>query len=327
MNKCIGCGALLQNVDVNSEGYVKDLSSFLCERCFKIKNYGEYRPIIKEEHIFIEMLKTIDKTNDLVILVCDLFNFNPDIEKIAKYLHNDLLLVLTKRDLLPKMLFENKLLNYINNSELSIIDKVVVSSNNNYNFDLLYEKIKQYKKTNKVYVIGYTNVGKSTLINKLMYNYGNNNMNITTSLLPNTTIDMIEVKIDDDLTIIDTPGILDKGSIYYLKDIKELKNIIPKKAIKPRTYQIKSPQTLIVSDLFALSLACNNVTIYIANNLKVVRKYNDANNDLMDKHIISVKKNEDVVISGIGFIKFTKKEDIILYTIKGIKVYKRKSLI
>lgn len=325
MNKCLGCGSILQNTNIDKEGYVKSLDQALCERCFKIKNYGEYKPVIKDEIEFTNMLESINKTNDLVILVCDLFNFNPDMDLINKHLTNDILLVLTKRDLLPKSLFEDKILNYLK-SNLNIVDKIIVSSIKNYNFDSLLEKINTYKKSNNVYVVGYTNAGKSTLINKLLYNYANKDINITTSILPNTTIDNIEIKIDDNLTLIDTPGILDNGSIYYLKDIKELKRITPKTRVNPKTYQINKKQIISVEDLFELELANNNVTLFIANNLKIVRKYNNEHQDL-EKHTITVNKNEDIVISGLGFIKFTKKEEINLYTIKGIKVYKRRSLI
>ena len=38
MNKCVGCGAELQSIDRNNDGYVEDLSHNLCERCFLIKN-------------------------------------------------------------------------------------------------------------------------------------------------------------------------------------------------------------------------------------------------------------------------------------------------
>lgn len=327
MNKCLGCGAVLQNTDLIKEGYVKNLDSNLCERCFKIKNYGEYKPVIKEEVEFTNMLETINKTNDLVILVCDLFNFNPNMDMLTRYLNNDIILVLTKRDLLPKSLYEEKLKQYLENINLNIIDRVIVSSMNNYNLDELFEKINHFKKSNNVYVVGYTNAGKSTLINKMLYNYGSNNTVITTSLLPNTTIDKIELKLNDNLTLIDTPGILDEGSIYYLKDIKELKRITPKKAVKPRTYQIKSKQSLVIEDILRLDLQNNNVTFFIANNLEIVRLYKKHEVNNMDRHVINIKPNEDIVISGFGFIKFTKSEEVTLYTLKGVKIYTRRSLI
>ena len=44
-NRCIGCGILLQNVDKNKDGYVSRDDYRLCERCFKIKNYGQNKEI------------------------------------------------------------------------------------------------------------------------------------------------------------------------------------------------------------------------------------------------------------------------------------------
>lgn len=326
MNRCVGCGAQLQNGDPNGRGYVTNLDSPLCLRCFKIKNYGDYIPLIKEEKEFNQMLTEISKTGDLVVIVCDLFNFNPDFSILEKYIKNDVLLVLTKRDLLPKSLYEDKILSYISDTKLNIVDRLIISSTKNYNFDLLIELINKYKKSKDVYVIGYTNAGKSTMINKLIYNYTESSDAITTSILPNTTVDNIRINISDDLNIIDTPGILDDGSIYYLKTAKELKNIIPKGAVDPKVYQINKKQSIMVDDLFKLDLKNNNIVVFISNRLKIKRIYNDIDVD-MDVHNISVKAYEDVVISGIGFIKFTKDENITLYTLKGIKVYKRKSLI
>ena len=327
MDRCIGCGAILQTENKNLRGYVKNLESKLCERCFRIQNYGEYLPIIKEENEFTNMLEEINKTKDLVILVCDLFNFNPDMELISKYINNDVILVLTKRDILPKSLYEEKLLNYLKNTNLNIVDRIVISSMNNYHFDELMECINDYKKTNNVYVIGYTNVGKSTMINKILYNYAKSNDVVTTSPLPNTTIDNINIKISNDLTLIDTPGVLDNGSIYYLKTMKELKNIIPKKQIKPMSYQINKKQLIKVEDLFCLEVSNNDIVMYLSNKLDIERIYKDIDIKDMDKYEIEVEKNHDLVLSGLGFIKFMKKEKVTIYVIKGLKIFIRPSLI
>ena len=327
MNRCIGCGSILQTDDVEARGYVRNTNSRLCERCFRIQNYGEFLPVIKDEFEFVEMLKQIKETKDLVILVCDLFNFNPNMDLISNYIDNDIILVLTKRDILPKSLYEEKLLNYIKDTKLNIIDKIIISSINNYHFDELIDMIRKYKRSNNVYVIGYTNVGKSTMINKLLYNYADSNDVITTSPLPNTTIENINIKLDDDLTLIDTPGVLDNGSIYYLKNMKELKRIIPKKEIKPISYQINKKQNFIVEDLLNLAVKDNDIVMYISNMLDIKRVYKDIEVNDMDKYEIDMKANHDLVLSGLGFIKFMRDEKITIYVIKGLKIMTRPSLI
>ncbi len=324
MSKCQGCGVNLQNTDSKNLGYVKDLDKSLCERCFRIRNYNEYSIVSKSNDDYIDILKNINKSNDLVILVVDLFNTNNRLDEIFKYLNNNVLLVLTKRDILPKSCYDNKLIEYF---KYNVIDTVIVSSLKNYNLDLLYSKINKYKKGNNVYVVGFTNSGKSTLINKLIYNYSNINTYITTSNLPNTTIDSIEIKLNDELTLIDTPGLVNNGDIINYIDSSLIKKVIPNKEIRPITYQVKTLETIYIDSLVRLTLSNNNITIYVSNNLEINRSYKeDIDNDL-ECHIIDVDSDSDIVIEGLGFIKFTKCEQVKIYTLKGVNVYKRISLI
>lgn len=324
MSKCQGCGVNLQNTNREMLGYVNDLSKSLCERCFRIRNYNEYSMVSKSNDDYINILQNISNSNDLVILVVDLFNTNNRLEEIFKYLNNNVLLVLTKRDILPRSCYDNKFIEYF---KYNVIDTVIVSSLKNYNMDLLYSKINKYKKSNNVYVVGFTNSGKSTLINKLIYNYSDINTYITTSNLPNTTIDSIEIKLNDELTLIDTPGLVNGGDIINYIDANLIKKVIPNKEIKPITYQVKTLETVYINNLVRFILRDNNITIYISNNLEVNRSYKEDIDDTLEMHIIDVEPDSDIVIEGLGFVKFTKSEQIKLYTLKGVNVYKRKSLI
>ena len=327
MNKCSGCGAILQCENQNKEGYVKQINSSLCERCFRIINYNEYQKIEKNNDEFVKILEQINKTGDLVLLVIDLLNINKDLSFLLSKLQNDILAVYTKRDLLPLLIKDDKLLSYGEKLKLKLVDSVIVSSVNNYNLDLLLEKINKYKKSDKIYVVGYSNTGKSTLINKMIYNYSNSNSKITTSMLPSTTIDTIEIKLNDEITLIDTPGILEEGNIAHFVDNKTLKKIQPKKEIRPITYQIKAKQIISIDDLAVLELENkNNLTFYVSNQLEIKRFFKPIKTDL-EKQVIRVKEGEDIVISGLGFIKVSNSDTINIYTLKGISVYTRKSLI
>jgi len=329
MKKCNGCGAVFQSLDSNLEGYIKEeniLKSEICERCFRIKNYGDYKFIDKNNIDFINILKNINLTNDLVVLVVDIFNVNKDLVNITKYLKNDLLLVFTKKDILPLKVTDDKLLSYNEKLKIKCVDSIIISSNKNYSFDLLFDKINMYKKTKNVYVVGYTNAGKSTMINKLIYNYSDSKSLITTSILPSTTISTIEIKLNDELTIIDTPGVLDNGSIINYVDSKTLKKIVPKKEIKPVTYQIKTTQNIIVEDLLKVESSNNNLTFYVSNDLKIDRYYKNIETNLIE-NIVRVNPNNDIVISGLGFIRVSKKEIIKVYTLENVDVYVRESLI
>ena len=325
MSKCLGCGVELQNQDKTKLGYTINMEKSLCERCFRIENYGEYKKITKDNNEYINILKEVKKTKDLVVLVLDIFNLTENINVIKENISNDILLVITKRDILPKSVRDEKLIEYIKNYNLKIKDKVIISSYKNYNFDELYEKINQYKKSKNVYVIGFTNAGKSTMINKLIYNYSDNDMRITTSIMPSTTLDKIEIKLNENLTLIDTPGLLCEKSIYDILDGKDLKKVIPKKEIKPISFQIKEKQYIVI-DKYAIIEAENiNMVLFMSNSLNIKRFYKKPETKLKERNI--KLDNNDLVINGLGFIKCIGKSNIKVYTYDEISVTTRKNLI
>ena len=83
MSKCLGCGIKLQNIDSNIEGYVINIDSNICERCFKLKNYGEYKITNKTNEDYLNILKNIDN-NSLVIYVTSILDLNIDYLNIFK---------------------------------------------------------------------------------------------------------------------------------------------------------------------------------------------------------------------------------------------------
>lgn len=322
MNKCIGCGAIL-NSNKGMEGYTSNINNNLCERCFRIRNYNEYKVITKDNNDYVEILKNINK-NDLVILVVDLLNINDKLNDISLYLSNDILLVLTKYDLMPSN-NEDKFISFFSRYNLNIIDTIIISSNNNYNIDLLYDKINTYKTSDKVYVVGFTNAGKSSMVNKLIYNYSNNIDYITTSNLPSTTLNTIEIKLND-IFLIDTPGLLDNSIVQYI-DSDLIKKVIPKKKIKPITYQIKGRQIINIEDILLIDTYDTYITLYISNSLDIKRYYKDIDTFNLTKYHLVVKKNQEIVILGLGFIHVSKDSIFDIYVIKDTSVFIRDALI
>ena len=325
MNKCLGCGAVLQDVDSFKEGFVKNLDNNYCERCFRIKNYNDYIFSDKSNEEYLKKISIIDKSNDLVILTLDFLSMF-DINNLK--ISNPIILVITKKDLIPRSVNEIKFLIKIENN-LNIKEKLFISSNKNYNLDLLMDMIYKYKVSNNVYVAGLTNSGKSTLINKILKNYSYYESDITISNLPSTTLDFLKKKVNDGLTLIDTPGLLDEGSIILNSSKEELKKIMPKKEINPIIYQIKKDQSIIIEDFLRVDVpSFNNVVIYMSNDLNITRVYKENNKlDNLCFSEINISDNEDLVIKGLGFIKFKKGCKIKLYLKKGVKYFIRNSLV
>ena len=236
--------------------------------------------------------------------------------------------MLTKTDLIPRNIDEEKLLSKLQYN-LNIVAKIAVSSKNNHHLDELYNLINIYKKSKNVYVIGYTSCGKSTLINKIVYNYGTSPYEVTTSNLPSTTLDLIEVPISDGLILIDTPGLLDEGSIILSSSKEILKMITPKKEIKPVVIQVKTDQTIIIENIFRIDVKKGtNLVFYISNSLKLERCYkNTLKMANLKMQVLDVPAQTDIVIKGLGFIKVTKPGEIKIYLPINVKMSMRKSII
>ena len=77
MSKCLGCGAELQNIDPDKDGYVIDLEKQICERCFVIKNYGQNKLINKSNIDYMHIINNI-RDNDIVVYVSSLLTLNLD---------------------------------------------------------------------------------------------------------------------------------------------------------------------------------------------------------------------------------------------------------
>ena len=332
MNKyCLGCGVKLQDENILNVGFVTSLEQDLCMRCFRLKNYGEYESVSSNIIDYERIIDEINKTNDLVLYVVDILNIPYDIMNIRKLTNNDCILVLNKRDLLQLSVKDEKILDYIKKQELGYQDVLIVSSEKNHGMDHLLNKISKWQHGKNVYVIGYTNAGKSSLITRIIKDYGNGNTHLTTSPLPSTTLNNIRIPINDNLTLIDTPGIIDNTNIINHVDKKMYKKLNSRKEIRPKTFQVTKNQSLLIGDLARINYMegdTNSFTFYIPNEIKTrrLRFKSDALTDLA-RIIVDIKYGEDLVISGLGFIKTVAACKIELYIDKDIKVFTRKNMI
>ncbi len=331
--KCLGCGVLLQDENILQEGYTTSLENDICQRCFRLKNYGEYQVVTKSNDEYINILKNVAETKDLVLYITDLLNLEKNLEQIRNLIPNKMILVLNKKDALPKSVKEEKLIAYLESMNIHFEEVIVISAYKNYNIDYLLRRIKFHQTSKNVYVVGHTNAGKSSLINKLIQNYSDKTQELTMSPLQSTTLNTVNIEINDYLTLIDTPGLVENGSILNHVDEKMTKKISPRKEIKPKTFQLRKNQSIIIEDLIRVDYVegeKNSFTVFVSNDLNVKRLLNSSNhNTLKDLNKITyqVKYDEDLAITGLGFIKIVDKCVIDVYVDKDVETYVRKSLI
>ena len=328
---CAGCGVKLQDENILNVGFTTNVNNELCMRCFRLKNYGEYESVSTNIIDYEGIIKGINKTKDLVLYVVDILNIPKDLKIVSSLIKQDCLLVFNKRDLLPLSVKDEKLLEYFKNLNLGYLDIAIVSSVKNIGMDDLLRKIKKYQKSENVYVVGLTNAGKSSLISKIISDYGNGDTRLTISPLPSTTLNKVIIPINDKLTLIDTPGIIDNHNMINFVDKKMYKKLNSKREIRPKTYQLGKKEALIIGDMVRINYIegdRNSFTLYIPNEIKV-RRARFAGNKLTDlaKRNMDIGYYEDLVISGLGFIKIVAACKIEIYIDKDIDVFTRKKMI
>lgn len=329
---CIGCGITLQCEDSFEDGYVNPTvfdEVLLCRRCFRLKNYGEYRVANKSVVYYQRIIRDILKTNDLVIHLVDLFNMD-NLEYIYSKIFSPAILVISKMDIYPKSVSEDKIINYFKERYPKYVDVVCISADKDYNMDLLLDKIMKHKIDNDVYVLGNTNAGKSSFINKMIKNYTDKNNYLVTSYMPSTTLNVISIRINDDITLLDTPGLVSDGDIFTKLGEDVIKSIAIKHEINPRIYQFEGKNSIILKNIGRIDiLSDTNISIYISNNVDIDKVNFNTNDKYRDLESTRFKANskEELVIEGLCFIKSSNRASIEVFMPDGVDIYKRDKII
>ncbi|USB34405.1 ribosome biogenesis GTPase YqeH [Paenibacillus sp. YPG26] len=364
--KCSGCGVKLQNEDVNKPGYLPvqalEREPVICQRCFRIKNYNESSSVTVEQDEFLRLLSQIGEKDALVIHIVDIFDFEGSvIGGLQRFVGaNPVLLAVNKIDLLPKVTNWNKLLNWVQKQAkelgLRTQDIIFCSAKQNKGFDRLLEAVEQYRGDRDVYVVGATNVGKSTLINRLIRDYSDLEQELTTSRYPGTTLDMVNIPLDDGQYIIDTPGIMYPSRYSELVGPGDLSVIMADKPLKPIVYQLNEGQTLYFGGFGRFDFIQGDhqsFTCFVSGKMPIHRTKLERADELFEKHAgemlsppnrdeinklpdwtrhefrIPRGARNDIFISGLGWIKINGESGAVVavHVPKGIKVLLRPSLI
>lgn len=364
--RCIGCGAVIQSSDPKQPGYTpasaikKGLASeeLYCQRCFRLRHYNEIAPVSLTDDDFLHLLSQIRDANALIVYVVDIFDFNgsliPGLHRFVG--DNPILLVGNKEDLLPRSLRRPKLRDWIrqqaNQAGLRPIDTVLVSAKKNHEIDQLLDTIEKYRHGRDVYVVGVTNVGKSTLINQIIKQRTGVKDLITTSRFPGTTLDEIEIPLDDGRKLVDTPGIIHPHQMAHVLSAKDLKIVAPQKEIKPRTYQLDSEQTVFIGGVARFDFEKgprSGFVTYFDNNLKLHRTklanadrfYEKHCGDLLtpptadevadfpplEREEFHVNQKSDIVFEGLGWITVPAGVTVAAWVPKGVAALVRKAMI
>lgn len=282
----------------------------ICQRCFKLQQYGQVDEILRPgwsnnelltPERFEQLLSTIKDSESVVLCLVDVFDLHGSIIKNLRQIAGDnpVVIAVNKVDLLPKDISKIRVTNWIysevkricgfigprdeendwfshrdsRKNETSAVLKMshihLVSCQNDFGLNQLMKDVISLAKDsgNKIYVMGAANVGKSSFINRLLGSQGavttgsrsNNQKNskkplVTVSNLPGTTLNFLKIKLPNGMTVIDTPGLINKGHLTSKLTIQELKKVIPAKPINAVTLRLEEGKCVLLGALARIEL-------------------------------------------------------------------------
>ena len=269
---------------------------------------------------FKDLVSVVRKKRCAVVCLVDIFDFHGSLlYNLPRVVgDNPVLVAVNKADLLPSDFSEDRVrvwvkqeLEKVGMKDVGTRDVHLVSCKTGHGVKPLLRAMKTLARQRKrdLYVIGAANVGKSTFINRLIElgrtggskggkqgsskkgggsDSGKKGTLVTTSPLPGTTLNFIEVDLGDKVSLYDTPGLILKHQITTLLTTEELKAVIPQKRINHVTLRLKEGKSVLLGGLVRLDMVEGRpflFTFYVSNDVKLHQTATERADEFLQKHV------------------------------------------
>lgn len=282
---CTGCGAPLQSESPDLPGFIPETAAArnepVCQRCFRIRHYGEFSPIHVSETEYEQEVRRVLADPGHVLYVVDVFDLpGSRIPQMGRWLRGkSVWFIANKIDLLPAEVRPDKLWPWLDSEMakegITPERHFAISAETGQGVAELERAIAESPEQRWV-VLGMANVGKSTLLNRLFHLWMGTSP-LTISRQPGTTLGAVAVKVAVEgatRTVIDTPGLVQGRRIVDLLCPRCLKAVVPRSRLRPRVYQLQPGQTLWLGGVARFDFVdgpWQPFVVYVSNDLVVHR--------------------------------------------------------
>ncbi|PRP86723.1 peptidase S8 and S53 domain-containing protein [Planoprotostelium fungivorum] len=259
----------------------KSARDLICNRCFQLKYHNKVIPVRVPIETFKSKLSAIGYSGQRVIVykVVDVFDFDgsfiPNMADITG--RNPVVLIMNKMDILPTDVSRERIKNWArreakNRGIHNVVAVHLVSSMYQRTMETLLKDLENIAEDQQIFVMGTSNAGKSTLINKILDAYRVRS-HATVSAVPGTTLSTGSFKLPEGPTLWDTPGVHNPYQLTVRLNRKDMEVVVPKARIKPMVWSLRPGHTIFLGGLARIDFKEGNpgtyFTIFVASTLKI----------------------------------------------------------
>lgn len=364
--QCIGCGAQIQTEAPQQPGYLPQAAfskgiqkgDFYCQRCFRLRHYNEFQSLDLHEDFFLDRVSSISHEDAYVYHMIDIMDVEGSlIQALPRLIGGQAFsLLVNKMDLLPDSVKEGRIRHWLDQllAEYGLRPQAVylISTKDPASLQPWLASFEDQIRQQDVYIVGVTNVGKSTLINQVLTHYGGEKNTLTSSVYPGTTLDFIDLPLTDQTSLYDSPGIIRRQQVTYYLSQDSIKKVLPSKPVKARTFQLKGDQSLWLAGLARLDFQAGEgmaATFYLSNDLYIHRTktsqaaslYTRQVTQLLDPpnakdlakypHLVQrqhqVRRDQDFAIAGLGWFTVNRSVQLVTHLPAGVDFATRPRMI
>lgn len=346
MKRCLGCGVPLQSDNPEDAGYIPSEKindpEALCQRCFKIKHYGEFKAVSVESFPFDELFKAVD----FVCFIVDAVDFEGSwaLEEFRN--KENVWLIINKMDLLP--FSKEEVVEWVRKERGWGNKLFLLSARKGWGLKGFWKELTFVCKGKKVAFMGVTNVGKSSLVSRLL-----SDDSITVSPWPGTTIDIVKRELPDGTVFIDTPGLVPVGRLYDMLCPDCQKKVVPSKKLSGKVFSLREGKSLALGGVAAITVLEGRFLLkpFVSYEVPLHRTSERRLKEIFSggpcnwlklpckgcfrrieeigwcEEVLTVRGGRDVAISGLGWISFFEGEGKLRLTVPyGVKFNLRGSI-
>lgn len=358
---CPGCGVLLQTEDPKAPGFLPIPSDgrSVCQRCYRILNYGRFTATEVSAHQSFEAIKTATAKADLTLLVADFFD--PEGSFATRWDHlivNDLMLVVNKADLIPPKTNRAEVLDWFREEwQRRFPHKPLVGLETiSFREELKKTALQTFLTGKRVAFVGAANVGKTSLLLNLL---GQRNQGRrrgepgpVVSHYPGTTQGLLRWALKEErIEVLDTPGLIPGARMGDLLCPTCAARLLPNQRLQIKLWRLSPGEAVLFGDLAGIwnrspdermlvFFSSDRIKLHRTNGQKAEALLqaspdwlratcaNDPKNSICQREEFTVQPGEDLYISGLGWISAKKAPaDLCLVVQKKAEVGIRPSLV